>query len=305
MKQEQPILVAIHCLVYNHEPYLRDCFEGFVMQKTNFRFVAIVHDDCSTDKSADIIREYETKYPDIFRPIYEIENQWSKSDGSLDRIMSEAINATGAKYIALCEGDDYWIDPYKLQKQVDFLESHSDYVACFHNARVFNGRNYKLFNSLNEKSNPTTEDIIIRPWFIATQSLVYKNIIKSKPKWGSEIISGDYFFELLLAREGKFYYMGDVMSVYRQEGQGISVELNTNKVKLYDSLIYLLTKMKEEYGGLYADAFDKSIANYQRMKADYLKELFYENHPFLKAFRPKTYKRAIKRWLMRKMYHIQ
>ncbi len=117
MKQEEPILVAIHCLVYNHEPYLRDCFEGFVMQKTNFRFVAIVHEDCSTDHSADIIREYEAKYPDIFRPIYETENQYSKHDSSLGRVMNAAIDATGAKYVAICEGDDYWTDPYKLQKQ--------------------------------------------------------------------------------------------------------------------------------------------------------------------------------------------
>lgn len=130
MKQEEPILVAIHCLVYNHEPYLRDCFEGFVMQKTNFRFVAIVHEDCSTDNSAAIIREYEAKYPDIFRPIYETENQWHKTDGSLERIMNAAIDATGAKYIALCEGDDYWTDSHKLQKQVDYMEQHPEIDLC-------------------------------------------------------------------------------------------------------------------------------------------------------------------------------
>jgi len=123
-------LVVISCLVYNHEPYLRDCLEGFVMQKTNFRFVAIVHEDCSTDGSAAIIREYAEQYPDIIKPIYEIENQWSKHDGSLDRIMNNAIDATGAKYVAMCEGDDYWTDPLKLQKQVDFLEAHPDFVAC-------------------------------------------------------------------------------------------------------------------------------------------------------------------------------
>lgn len=138
MKQEEPILVAIHCLVYNHEPYLRDCFEGFVMQKTNFRFVAIVHEDCSTDNSAAIIREYEAKYPDIFRPIYETENQWHKTDGSLRRIMNAAIDATGVKYVALCEGDDYWIDPYKLQKQVDFMESHPKCSVSFHRCKHLN-----------------------------------------------------------------------------------------------------------------------------------------------------------------------
>lgn len=129
-EKKENILVAIKCLVYNHEPYLRQCLDGFMMQKTNFRFVVVVHDDVSTDNSVAIIREYEAKYPDIIKPIYETENQWSKKDGSLDRVVDEALAATGAKYIALCEGDDYWTDPYKLQKQVDFLESHSDFVAC-------------------------------------------------------------------------------------------------------------------------------------------------------------------------------
>lgn len=124
------ILVAIKCWVYNHELYLRDCFEGFVNQKTNFRFVVIAHDDASTDGSAAIIREYAERYPDIFRPIYETENQYSKHDGSMRRIMNSAIEQTGAKYVALCEGDDFWTDPLKLQKQVDFLETHPDYGCC-------------------------------------------------------------------------------------------------------------------------------------------------------------------------------
>lgn len=124
-------LVVIRCTVFNHEPYLRDCLDGFVMQQTNFPFVAIVHDDASTDNSAAIIREYTEKYPDIIKPIYETENQYSKGDGSLGRIMSAAIDATSAKYVAMCEGDDYWTDPLKLQKQVDFLENHSEYdMVC-------------------------------------------------------------------------------------------------------------------------------------------------------------------------------
>lgn len=127
-------LVAINCITYNHEPYLRDALEGFVMQETDFPFVAIVHDDASTDGTTAILREYAARYPDIILPIYETENQYSKRDGSVGRIMQAARNATGAKYVAMCEGDDYWTDPQKLQKQIDFLESHLDYTMCFHNA---------------------------------------------------------------------------------------------------------------------------------------------------------------------------
>ena len=130
MNSTQKPLVAIRTIVYNHKSYLRDYFEGVVMQKTNFPFVAVVHDDCSTDGSTEIIKEYADKYPDIIKPIFEKENQWHKHDGSLARIMNEAIAATNAKYVAICEGDDYWTDPYKLQKQVDFLETHPDFGCC-------------------------------------------------------------------------------------------------------------------------------------------------------------------------------
>ena len=105
-------IVSIQCTVYNHEPYLRQCLEGFVMQKTNFAFEAIVHDDASTDKSAEIIREYAEKYPDIIKPIYEEENQYSKKQpGLIGRIMTAAMSPS-SKYIAICEGDDYWTDSH-------------------------------------------------------------------------------------------------------------------------------------------------------------------------------------------------
>lgn len=130
-KNDSRVIVAIECLVYNHKPYLRQCLDGFVMQKTNFKFVAVVHDDCSTDGSQEIIREYEEKYPDIIKPIYEKENQYSKKDGNFIRVIHESLKAFDAKYIALCEGDDYWIDSLKLQKQVDFLDSHADIGLCY------------------------------------------------------------------------------------------------------------------------------------------------------------------------------
>lgn len=128
---KSPILVSILCCTYNHAAYIRQCLEGFIMQKTNFRFEAIVHDDASTDNTASIIREYAEKYPDIIKPIIETTNQYSKHDDSIAQILNNAINPS-SQYIAFCEGDDYWTDPYKLQKQIDFLESHSEYVYSCH-----------------------------------------------------------------------------------------------------------------------------------------------------------------------------
>ena len=115
------LMVSVRCATYNHVNYIRQCLDGFVMQRTNFRFEVIVHDDASTDGTTEIIREYAEKYPDIIKPMYETENQYSKDVKAMNIRINNRL--TG-KYIAICEGDDYWIDPLKLQKQVDFLDDH-------------------------------------------------------------------------------------------------------------------------------------------------------------------------------------
>ena len=134
MQSNEP-LVSVCCAVYKHEKYIRDCLEGFVMQKTNFPFEVLINDDASPDRTADIIREYEAKYPDIIKPIYQSENQYSKGK----RITLEYLfpRAKG-KYIALCEGDDFWCDPYKLQVQFDFMEQNPEYSLCMHGRYILN-----------------------------------------------------------------------------------------------------------------------------------------------------------------------
>lgn len=124
---DEDILLHIVCLAYNQKDYIRECLDGFVMQKTNFRFNAIVHDDASTDGTADIIREYAEKYPDIIVPVFEEKNQFFTG-----HIYDKVFPLVTGKYVAQCEGDDYWVDPYKLQKQVDYLEEHPDCTASCH-----------------------------------------------------------------------------------------------------------------------------------------------------------------------------
>jgi len=180
----RPVMVSISCLTYNHERYIRDALEGFVMQKTDFRFEAIVHDDASTDGTADIIREYAEKYPDIIKPIYETENQYSKHDGSLGRIMDAVCIG---KYIAYCEGDDYWTNPLKLQKQVDFLETHPDYSIAFNRVRMikstgeplditipFTGHLTNSFVSMNDLMNEELRDGF---WAFHTSSFMIRKEI--------------------------------------------------------------------------------------------------------------------------------
>lgn len=237
-------LVTIRCITYNHEPYIRQCLEGFVMQKTTFPFEAIVHDDASTDGTAAIIREYAEKYPNIIKPIYETENQYSKHDGSLSRIMNAHIRG---KYVAICEGDDYWIDPLKLQKQVDFLESHPDYSICFHSALLkWEKGEYpdSIFYRVKEREYYGTE--IFKRWIVATASVVFrKSVLDSniyeKVLHEKRFIYGDNPLFLCAAKLGRIYGMKEVMSVYRKHEGGavffhdIKRELKTN---IHDIAVY-------------------------------------------------------------------
>ena len=217
MSEKQP-LVTIRCLVYNHEPYLRQCLEGFVMQKTNFPFEAIVHDDASTDGSAAIIKEYAEKYPDIIKPIFETENQYSKHDGTIGRIMREN---THGKYVAICEGDDYWIDPLKLQKQVDFLESHPEYVLSYTNfivdncdpknvqKRRFKGIDGNICKFLITKGNPIgTVTVCIRRDICLEYS-------KESLSWNLTMKMGDFPLWIYASMKGPVHYLSEVTAAYR------------------------------------------------------------------------------------------
>ena len=237
-------LVAIHCFVYNHEPYLRDCFEGFVMQQTNFPFVAIVHDDASTDGSAAIIREYEEKYPHIFKPIYETENQWRKPDGSLTRIMNAAIDATGAKYVAMCEGDDYWTDPLKLQKQVDFMEANPEYSLCFHRVNTLIHETGEIKNEFVVRDMPGKSTILdlADGNYIHTPSVLYRRysgVLEQYQKM-MPCLPGDYVMWMLLAERGDIYKFNEPMAVYRY---GSGVWSNNNNINNFLHVIKTLSKL--------------------------------------------------------------
>ena len=211
---ENSVLVTIRCLVYNHEPFLRQCLDGFVMQKTNFRFEAIVHDDASTDGSADIIREYAEKYPDIIKPIIETENQYSKRDGSLRRIMNAH---THGKYIAICEGDDYWTDPLKLQKQVDFLESNSQYGMVYTNAYKFIQKENRINGEIRWQGGNAYEDILITNHIPTLTVLHRKEAIEGYEEFvkGKNFPMGDVPKWLYIATKYKIHHIDDFTAVYR------------------------------------------------------------------------------------------
>lgn len=224
-------MVSVSCNTYNQDLYIRDAIEGFLKQKTNFRIEILIHDDASTDKTADIIREYEGKYPELIKPTYQIENQYSQKGGSKNRVPRRPPRG---KYYALCEGDDYWTDPFKLQKQVDFMEKNPDYSLCFHNAMVIyeqDKRKPHIFTKLT-KSEYSIDDVIIMDWFIPTQSIIFRTELYDSPKWSNYVFGADYAFLLRLASKGKFKAFDEPMSVYRKHAGGISANLPANYTSL-------------------------------------------------------------------------
>lgn len=223
-----PSVVSIICTSYNHEEYIGDALDSFVMQKTTFPFEIIVHDDASTDKTASIIREYESKHPELFVALYQTENQYSKGNGDVSKIV---FSAAQGKYIALCEGDDYWTDPYKLQKQVDFLEANPDYSMCFHNAEIidegtqlseglFIGPQKQQYVQLNSSREVLPYEIMI-DWIVPTASCLFRTgLIDYKKLNSNNFVFGDIALFLSLAAKGKVFYLNEIISIYRKSLRG-------------------------------------------------------------------------------------
>lgn len=209
------VLVSIICNTYNHEKYIRDAIEGFLNQKTNFLYEILIHDDASTDGTTEIIKEYESKKPDLIKPIYQKENQYSKGIKVFTLNKKRAIG----KYHAICEGDDYWTDPNKLQKQVDFLESNSNFSLCVHAATKISIINNKIsyIRPSNENKVFSTEEVIFGDGgLFATNSMVYRSDKTNKmPEFYYMSNVGDYPLTIFLSLIGEVYYIDECMSVYR------------------------------------------------------------------------------------------
>ncbi len=215
-------MVSVCVLSYNHERYLRQCLDGIFMQEVSFPIEVRVHDDASTDRSQEIIKEYQERYPDILKPLLQSENQYSKGGGILNKFL---LPLCEGKYIALCEGDDYWTDPLKLQKQVDFLEKHEDYGFVGSNVFVeSNGKRQaepsKLFG-VSEGDFELVGDVFESAKYgpvTRTVSLVYRrDLVRPYNKYSG----GDLLLQSILAKLSKYAYYRGYSCVYRA-GVGIS-----------------------------------------------------------------------------------
>lgn len=218
--KEKP-LVSICCVTYNHVKYIRDALEGFMMQKTDFPFEVLIHDDASTDGTADIIREYEQKYPGIIKPIYQTENQYSKG---VEILSTYNYPRAQGKYIALCEGDDFWTDKRKLQIQADFMEQNHDFVLCCHGRNFldyYKKRYYpEPFINVPEDGIECAHEMALGKIYLPTQTMFFRKdillkIITNLMRDIKDAPMGDVQLAFNLAFKGKIKYIKKRMATYR------------------------------------------------------------------------------------------
>lgn len=215
-------LVSVVVITYNHEPFIKECLDGIISQKTDFPIEILVNDDCSTDNTASIIKEYELKFPSLFRCIYQIENQYSKGVHPWFDILFPMAKG---RYIALCEGDDYWIDPYKLQKQVDILESDETLMACVTNTATVSNMGEVISKYKenvvkdNKEGRYNLRDFMQTTHQYPTASVLYRRKEENKIKEYCKITCNPYFgdWNLWIALHiiGDFYYLDEVTTAYR------------------------------------------------------------------------------------------
>lgn len=224
------IKVSICCITYNHEPFIRECLDGFLMQQCDFDYEIIINDDASTDGTREILLEYQKKHPDKIILSLQEENQYQK--GVRGMFIRFVFPRAKGKYIALCEGDDYWTDPLKLQKQVDFLEKNEDYMVCFHNVLELAHDGNQTPSRLNRNENKTFTILdLAKGNLIHTPSVIYRKIFDSYPPWLPECPAGDYPLHMLHAEKGKIYCIAENMAVYRK-GVGIWSSQERNSILL-------------------------------------------------------------------------
>lgn len=273
------IKVSVYCLAYNHGKYIRKALEGFVNQKTNFKYEVFVHDDASTDDTAEIIREYAEKYPDIIKPIYQTENQYSKGAKIM---LTYILPKMSGRYIAACEGDDFWMDENKLQMQFDALEAHPECAICHSKVErtdvhgniispplppmeiksgVIKSKDYL---SLVAYAGPRQTLTFQVSGFMARIEL-YEEYVKNKPDYAKIFKVGDIPIFLYMGMKGDAFYINSSMSCYRTGNSdsfvgkmGASEE---KKIKHYMAEIDALRAFDEYSGHIVHEAIENGVRN--------------------------------------------
>jgi|GEM_PF-503766 len=207
------ILLTVVCITYNHENFIEDAINGILLQNTNFSIEIIIHDDASVDKTVTTIKKFEQSYPSLIKTVLQNTNQFSTTG---TKFIVNLLSQAKGKYIAICEGDDYWTDPYKLQKQVDFLEANPDFSICFHKVQILKDDAIIEDYITQVPSKVSTIYDLIKGNYIHTPSCVFRN--RTDKIFGdsfSHVSIADYYIHIMNAVYGKIYYIDEPMAVYR------------------------------------------------------------------------------------------
>lgn len=263
-KTNYEVMVTIRVTTYNQEKYIARCLDSLICQDTKYKYEIVVHDDASTDNTEEIIKKYVKKYPQFIIPIFQEENKFSQ-DIPLEPYIYPYYRG---KYIAMCEGDDFWTDKKKLQKQIDFLESHQDFVLCGHAAYFANEdgtlRSDRYFNYGNGSREITIEDMIDN-WAMATNSMVYRaSVIDDKPiPYRGNAINGDVALMTFLALHGRVFYMDELMSAYRvgsiDSTSWISAQNQEKAIEYEKRFIEMMRRFDDYTGGKYHEQINRRI----------------------------------------------
>ena len=261
--EKRSVMVSIACVAYNHEYCIAQALDGFLMQETNFPFEIIIHDDVSTDKTVEIIKAYEKKFPNIIKPIYQSENQFSQGINPMSFIFPKVQG----KYMAFCDGDDYWTDSQKLQIQVESMEKHPNIDMCFHPTYelIAGKKGGVLAQHSQENKIFTPEEIILGGGeFCPTVSLLFRgSLISEFPEWFTKMIPGDYPMQIMGSARGGALYINRCMSIYRiGESSAWSSLSMANSQKQKEHLLAfhkMLTKMNDYFDNRFEKEIDKLI----------------------------------------------
>ncbi len=299
MKKNDDVKVSVLCLVYNHEKYLRQCLNSMLNQKTSFKYEIIIHDDCSTDNSKKIIEEFEKNNPNKIVAIYEKENQYSKGVRINKTIMIPRIKG---KYFCFCEGDDFWTDEDKLQKQYDFMENNPDYKLCVHNSIAVNEKGKEIYKiePLKTGGELTCNDFIVKGGnFVSTNAIFsYSCYAKNLPDY-FDLLSVDYVWQIYLSSQGKSYCFSEYMSAYRVgSSESWTNNINTNVQKhiaFKEKVIKFLKMFNEHTDYQYDKSISETITRQEfaifELKKDY-KSM--KNEPYYKIYKSKPIKMKLK-----------
>lgn len=257
-------LLSVALITYNQEEFIAECIEGMVNQQTDFPFEIVIGEDCSTDNTRSICLEYKDKYPNLIRLILPEENL-----GMMGNWIN-TINSCEGEYVAICEGDDYWIDNQKLQKQVEFLDQNPNYSLCSTASQLLAHKYGHYYNVDIKKDTLSTKDLLEQDWGIMTATIVFRKEALQMPSWFKKVKNGDYSLQLLVSLKGKIKCLKDYTSVYRQHSGGVSSSLTAFNQATW--LIYLLWEFNKQTNNKFRQEIETKIKRIYSNQLRFAKE---------------------------------